>query len=264
VDATDQRLDRELSTLRGLDSWLRTPAACAAQPNSDLSADASRLPDIWATSVVHRSLTHAVECLSAAGAVIPGGEWMHAPFVLLRGAYESAALAEWLLEPDSVDVRLTRLIAQHGDSWKYSAKAYSGTTLEDGGLHDERRQYVTRMIEVAGVDPSECRLPGFERLIESVDDFPGQGESLLTAWRLCSGVSHAKTWALNEVSVEVDRTGEFEHGHISARVANPGLAITLLGVGRRTVQRARALCAVRTTARPHSIRVEMRSIPTGG
>jgi hypothetical protein len=188
---------------------------------------------------------------------------MHAPFVLLRGAYESSALAVWLVEPDSVDVRLTRLIAQHGDSWKYSAKAYSGTTLDDGGVHHQRRQYVTRMIEVACVDRSECRFPGFEMLIESVDDFPGRPGSLLTAWRLCSGVSHAKTWALNQVSVEVDRTGEFEHGHLSARTTNPSLAVTLLAVGRRTVERARAICAVRTTARPHSIRIQMTSAPTG-
>jgi hypothetical protein len=262
-DATGERLGRELRTLRGLNSWLHNPVACAAQPGSDLSIDESRLPDIWTTTVVHRSLKHVVECLSVAGALVPGEEWMHAPFVLLRGAYESAALAVWLLEPDSVDARLNRLIAQHEDSWKYSAKAYSGTTLDDGGLHDTRRKSVTRMIEDAGVDPSECRFPGFERLIESADDFPGDGKSLLTAWRVCSGVSHAKTWALNAVSIEVDRISEFEHGHISARVANPGLAVTLLAAGRRTVERARALCAVRTSARPHSIRVEMTT-PNGG
>jgi hypothetical protein len=220
-----------------------------------------RLPDIWATTVVHRSLAHAVECLSAAGALILDADWMHAPFVLLRGAYESAVLAVWLLEHDSVDVRLARLIAEHGDSWKYSAKAYSGTPLDDGGLHDKRRQYAIEMSKIAGVDPAACKFPGFERLIESVDDFPGQSESLLTAWRLCSGVSHAKTWALIETSVEVDRTGEFEHGHFSARVANPELAVTFLGVGRRTVERARGLCAIRTTARPHSIRIRMTKTP---
>jgi hypothetical protein len=71
VDKTAERLDSELRTLRGLDSWLHTAGVSAAQPNSDLSVDVSRLPDIWATSVMHRSLTHAVECLSAAGATHP-------------------------------------------------------------------------------------------------------------------------------------------------------------------------------------------------
>lgn len=134
---TAERLVQELRTLRGLEAWLRNPVLLTAQPNSDLSVDLARLPDIWATTVVHRSLTHTVECLSVAGALIPGDAWIHAPFVLLRGAYESAAVAVWLLEPDSAEDRLTRLIAQHGDSWRYSAKAYSGTPLEDGGLHGE-------------------------------------------------------------------------------------------------------------------------------
>ncbi|WP_333894114.1 hypothetical protein [Mycolicibacterium gadium] len=254
----DRRLDEELNRLNQLEESLRDPQGCVARPNSDLSADVARLPDIWATSVVHRSLRHAIECLYAAGTLLSDGEWLHAPFVLARGAYESSALAVWLLQPDSADARLSRLIAQHGDSWRYSEKAYGGTTLDDDGFHSERRQYAAKMSAIAGVNKSECRFPGFERLIESVDDFPGQGESLLTAWRLCSGVSHAKTWALNEITVEVDRLDESEHLHFSARVPNRSLGVTFLGVGRRTVERASIVLSIRTSTRPHGIRMQMR------
>jgi hypothetical protein len=59
-------------------------------------------------------------------------------------------------------------------------------------------RYISQMINLAGVGSSECRFPGFETLIDSVDDFPGQSQSLPTAWRLCSGVSHAKTWRHRE------------------------------------------------------------------
>jgi hypothetical protein len=66
-------------------------------------------------------------------------------------------------------------------------------------------------------------------------------------------VSHAKTWALNTVTVEVERTAIYEHGELSARVPNRGLLLSRLQVARRTVQRAWSLYRIRTTARPHQM-----------
>ena len=252
------KLNSEMLKLAAFDEALRTQQALQhAEPGSDLSVDEARLPDVWATTVVHRSLLHTVECLRAAGEQIMSEAWMHTPFVLMRGAYESAALAVWLLEPESADVRLGRLIAQHKASWKYSQTAYSGTPLDDKGLHDARLAYAAKMIEIAGVDPSECKLPGFEKLIKDVDDFPGEERSYLTAWRVCSGVSHAKTWALDTVTTEVDRKHISGHVGLSARMPDLELAFRFLCVGRRTVERACIWRDIRRTARPHSIRMGM-------
>ena len=145
----------------------------------------------------------------------------------MRGAYESAALAVWLLEPEAPEDRLARLIAQHVDSWKYSEKAYRATSPDDDGIRDLRWQEASQMGQSAGISQS-VTFPGFEKLIESVDDFPGRGESFLTAWQLCSGVSHANTWALNQVTTrEVNRVDQSEHLHLSARVPDRSLAISL-------------------------------------
>lgn len=261
MDDHTERLNSELRNLQAIDARLRTPEAFLAQPDSDLSADNTRLPDIWATSVVQRSLFHAIECLTTAGKLILGTGWMHAPFVLLRGAYESAALAVWLLEPDSADKRLARLIVQHKHSWKYSKTAYGGTPLDDGGLHDKRQKYAAQMAKTAGVNLADGAFRGFEALIKSLDDFPDQSESLLTAWRLCSGVSHAKTWALTAATTEVRRQSYDQHTHVSSRTNNPGLATSLLSVGRRTVERAWVLCTIRTTSRPHAMQLELTALP---
>jgi hypothetical protein len=159
-----------------------------------------------------------------------------------------AGASVWLLVPNDVDTRLARLLVQHRESWRYSAKAYSGTPLDDDGEHAERQQWATDAAGKLGIDLAKGKSGGFEKLIESIDDVPGYPESLLTAWRICSGVSHAKTWALNTVTTEVDTEVLYEHGTMSARVPNRGLFRTDLRVARRVVQCAWGLYPIRTSA----------------
>jgi hypothetical protein len=203
--------------------------------------------------VVRRNLNHATENLEAACALMLNGNWVSPQFALLRAAYESAGSAVWLLQPEGEDTRLARLINQHRESWRYSAKAYSGNPLDDGGEHETRRQWATDAATEMDIDLAKGQASGFEALIKSIDDLPGHPESLLTAWQLCSGVSHAKTWALSTVTVEVERTAVYEHGGLSARVPNRNLFVSRLCVARRSVQHAWCLYRMRTTARPHQI-----------
>ncbi len=196
---------------------------------------------------------YAVENVEAACTLVLNHPWTTPQFALLRAAYESAGAAVWLLEPDHVDTRLARLIWQHRESWRYSAKAHSGTPLDDGGEHEERQRWSDDAAASLGIDIAAGRSGGFEKLIESIDDLPGHPESLLTAWRICSGVSHARTWALNTVTTEVDSKPLYEHGRMSARIPDTGLFITDLGVARRVVQQAWCLYRIRTAARPHGM-----------
>jgi hypothetical protein len=198
---------------------------------------------------------YAVENVEAACTLVLNWQWTTPQFALLRAAYESAGAAVWLLNPEDVGTRLARLLWQHRESWRYSAKAYSGTPLDDDGEHQERQQWATDAAASLGIDLATGRSGGFEKLIESIDDLPGHPESLLTAWRICSGVSHSKTWALNEVTTEVDSRQLYEHGRMSARVPNTGLCIA-----RRVVQQAWCLYRIRTTARPHgmTLKLELR------
>lgn len=185
------------------------------------------------------------------------GLWSYPQYALLRAAYESAGATVWLLLPEDTDTRLARLIYQHRESWKYSAKAYSGTPLDDGGEHEDRQQWATDAAARLQIDLSLGNPRGYEKLIQSVDDLPGRPESLLTAWQLCSGVSHAKTWALNEVIVQVESTELYEHGRLVACEPNLDLFLTMLRTARRAVQYAAVMYRIRTTARPHSIALEL-------
>ena len=224
-----------------------------AEPKSDLAVDEARFPDIWAATVARRGLLFAVENIEAACTLVLNGPWTTPQFALLRAAYESAGAAVWLLEPDQVDTRLARLVWQHRAAWRRSGKAYARTPLDDGSDHEERQLWSNGAASRLGIDMTVGRSGGFEKLIESIDELPGHPESLLTAWRICSGVSHAKTWALNIVTTEVDSKPIYEHGRMSARIPNTGLFLSGLGVARRVVQQAWGLYRMRTAARPHGM-----------
>ncbi|QEM43990.1 hypothetical protein [Mycolicibacterium grossiae] len=269
MDATmdfdvDSEIRRELALVLECGALVRERPDGHAEPGSDLAEDEGRFPEIWATSVARRGLGQAVECVDAACALVLSGSWMTPQFALLRAVYESAGSAVWLLAPEDVDTRLARLLVQHRESWRYSAKAFSGTPLDDGGEHDERQQWATNAAARVGIDPAKGKAGGFEALIESIDDLPGHPESLLTAWRVCAGVSHAKTWALQTIITEVDSIDVYEHGRMSAVVPDRGLFLSNLRVARRTVQQAWCLYRIRVAVRPHSMRLGLVRKDTNG
>ena len=249
----DRDIRSELEKVLEIGSLVQAIPEHHAEPKSDLADDEARFPDIWAATIARRGLVYAVENVEAACTLVLNAHWTTPQFALLRAAYESAGAAAWLLLSDDVDTRLARLIWQHRDSWRYSEKAYSGTPLDDRGEHEERQQWAMDVARKLSVDIATGKSGGFEKLIESIDDLPGHPESLLTAWRICSGVSHAKTWALTTVTTEVDSKPLYEHGRMSARVPHTGLFVNDLRVARRVVQQAWCLYRIRTTARPHGL-----------
>ncbi|MCV7143549.1 hypothetical protein [Mycolicibacterium fortuitum] len=257
-DATDAGIRIELARVLAIVEVVNEKPDHHAEPDSDLAADETRFPDIWTATVARRGIVYAAENIEAACLLMLNGDWTAPQYALLRAAYESAGAATWLLQPDDIDTRLARLLWQHRESWRYSTKAYDGTSLDHDG--EERQRWTDKAATRLGIDLRAGRSGGFENLIEEIDDLPGQPESLLTAWRLCSGVSHGKTWALNEVTTEIGSFDIYEHGRISQRVPDRGLFLTDLSVARRAVQQARGWYRIRTTARPHSMsmRLELR------
>lgn len=256
----DAAVRTELAHLEGIESFLEGSAGQHADPDSDLSGDEDRLPHIWATTIAHRALLHACECIRATSALMLNWSWTYPQFALLRAAYESAGSTTWLLKPEDPDTRLARLLWQHDDSWKYSAKAYAGTPLDDGGEHEARKQWTRNIAAELNIDLSKGNPSGFEKLIASVDDLPRHPESLLTAWQVCSGVSHAKTWAMQTVITELKTTELYEHGRLSESIPNRQLFLTQLRVARRIVQTAWGYYTIRTTTRPHSMTLELKQL----
>ncbi|WP_156399573.1 hypothetical protein [Rhodococcus sp. Leaf278] len=257
----DVAVRAELTSLDGIRTYLADNPGRRAAPESDLAEDEDRLPHIWATTIAQRALLHACECIEAASALMVNWSWSFAQFALLRAAYESAGSTVWLLIPEESDLRLARLLAQHNDSWKYSAKAYTGTPLDDSGEHRERQQWTTDIAAEINIDLANGRSGGYENLIASIDDLPNEPGSLLTAWRVCSGVSHAKTWAMLTVTSEIESGDLYEHGRVSGRVPNLELFLAHLRVARRTVQHAWVYYQIRTTPRPHSITLKLEFGP---
>lgn len=255
----DSGIRTELDRLADIDAFVRARPDHHAEPNSDLADDESRFPDIWAATAARRGLIHSCECVEAASFLILNGDWTSPQFALLRAAYEAAAAAMWMLVPEEPDTRLARLLWQHHDSWRYSEKAYRGAPL-DISEQQRRQRWAAEAAANLGIDLRSGNPGGFEKLIESVDELPQHPESLLTAWRLCSGVSHAKTWALNEVTTEIGSIELYEHGRVSQRTPDLQLFLTDLAVARRAVQRAWGLYRIRTTRRPHDLvlRLELR------
>ncbi|ORI20824.1 hypothetical protein BJD99_07355 [Rhodococcus sp. 1163] len=256
----DDAVRAELTSLDSIKTYLQDNPGRHAAPESDLAEDEDRLPHIWVATTAQRALLHACECIEASSALMLNWNWSFAQFALLRAAYESAGSTVWLLIPEESDLRLARLLCQHNDSWKYSAKAYMGTPLDDGGEHQARQQWTTYIAAEINIDLKKGRSGGFENLIDSIEDLPDQPESLLTAWRVCSGVSHAKTWAMTTVTTEVDSAELYEHGRLSGRVPNLDLFLTHLRVARRTVQRAWVYYQIRTTPRPHPIALRLEKM----
>ncbi|CCQ18245.1 putative uncharacterized protein [Rhodococcus sp. AW25M09] len=249
----DHAIQTELTHVQSIHDAVEEKAGHRADAHSDLAADEARFPEIWATSVAQRGLVHACECIEAAGALMLNWSWFYPQFALLRAAYESAGATVWLLSAEDTDTRLARLIYQHQESWRYSSRAFDGTPLDDNGEHQERQQWVNDVATRLQIDPRRGNPGGYEKLIKAIDDLPGHPESLLTAWQLCSGVSHAKTWALNTVTTEVESSTLYAHGTLSGRVPNSDLFLSTLRIARRSAQYAWALYQIRTTTRPHTL-----------
>ncbi|GAB2672832.1 hypothetical protein GCM10027169_38440 [Gordonia jinhuaensis] len=254
---------KELASRDETASFLREHWSHHADAGSDLAEDETRFPDIWAATVARRLLLHANECIEAGSLLMLNGDWAVPQFALLRAVYESAGSAVWLLQPEDADVRLARLLSQHRESWRYSEKAYRGAPL-DVSEQEQRQRWADSAAARLGLDLKSAKAGGYEKLIEAVDDLPAHPESLLTAWRLCSGVSHAKTWALNEVTTEIGSHAMYEHGRVSQRIPNRELFLTDLRIARRTIQHAFVLYRIRTTARPHDLVLRLVRLDADG
>lgn len=177
-------------------------------PHSALQLDRDRMPDLPVESTVDRVLFHSLDCLWGLHQLLKHeGQQHFVPYLLLRGALETAATAVWLLAPDDRTTRLERRAAIEANDAIESSKA-----IESAGVPDpqdtigDRIRALEPIIQRARLDPAKCRWGGYGKVIKEIDERPGTRYSLESAWRACSGMSHGKFWAFTAVAVESDRT----------------------------------------------------------
>lgn len=229
---------------------------------SDLWQDRCRLPELWVDSVVSREMAHSIDCLHGIRDLAAYGTHFFAHFVLMRAVLESSAMAVWLLQPDDQNLRLQRLLAQHDDNWRERKKVYGLTDMRSEVSYAERQAGLKRMIDHVGLSAADCRWPGYAAIIKEADDLAGTPSSVELVWRICSGVAHAKTWAVTDVTHEVAEGPTIVSGKYSARIPNYRVVRLLLDNTFRTAAHADALFDVRRTARPHSMKVVLEQRPT--
>ncbi len=165
------------------------------------------MPQLSIESSVDRSLMHSYDCLWGLHQLIKHeGQQHFAPYVLLRGAIETAATAVWLLEPHERTTRLERRAAIEADDANESLKAIqSAGVLDPQDTTGERIRALQPIILAAGLEPANCRWKGYGAVIKAIDQNPSSRLSLEAAWRSCSGMSHGKFWAFTAVAVESQR-----------------------------------------------------------
>jgi hypothetical protein len=234
----------------------------AVESASDLWQDRDRLPDLWVDSVASRAVAHSIDCLHGIRDLAAYGTHFYAHFVLMRAVLESSAMAVWLLQPDDQNLRLQRLLAQHDDNWRERTKVYGLTDIPSEVPYAAGQAGLKRMIDHVGLSAADCRWPGYTAIIKETDDLVGTPSSVELVWRICSGVAHAKTWAVVDVTHEVAEGPTIVSGKYSARIPNYQMVKLLLDNTFRTVAHADALFDVRRTARPHSMKVVLEQRPT--
>jgi hypothetical protein len=171
----------------------------SVQPHSSLAADDRASNPYRLSHAAIHGIAGAIDHLHSLPMLIQGAASLHtfAPFTLNRAAIEGAAVAVWLLAPQSRDERIRRrlvLATQNARDMNGALTAMGETSELDDDLEDIREVAAKR----PALDPDGIvgTPPGMERIIrEAGDSFPLSGEAAVTAWKACSGITHNRQWA---------------------------------------------------------------------
>jgi hypothetical protein len=222
------------------------------QADSDLAGDRAQVPDLWVDTLAARRLKVAVDYLAGIRDLMAAGTHYYAPFALLRATLESSAAAVWLLEPDQREIRLQRLVGLHIDD-KNNKRAVQSMLPDEFRDSFDHEPGIKRMVTASGSPRKKCKFPDYTNLLKGIDDVPGQGASLLLAWRVCSGFSHGLSWATTGLIPQSNRQQIGPTLHQFEASPNYQLVATLVNTAARTIERAHCLFEVRRTTRPHDI-----------
>jgi len=225
------------------------------EERSDLAGDRDQVPDLWLDTVATRRLKVAVDYLAGVRDLMTVGLHYYAPFPLLRAVLESAATAVWLLESDERSVRLRRLVGLHIDDTnnKKSVQFMVPEQYRDPFDHEPG---IRKMIQESGSPRGKCKFPDYTAVFKAIDYLPGEGASMLLAWRVCSGLSHGLTWATTGLIPQTNRAQVGPTLHRFAGAPNYQLVATMVRTAVRAIELADCYFQVRRTTRPHDITFE--------
>lgn len=227
----------------------RTNAGYPIHPHSSLALDHQRMPGLLVSHSVDRALHHSLDCLWGLDQLLKKtGPQHYAPYLLMRGALESAATAVWLLDPAERTTRLQRRVAIEVDNSNEASKAITAAGRGNENDPDRWETGMNALLDSAGLALKDCRWKGYGAIVREIDDAPRTVKSTELIWRACSGMSHGKLWSFQMFAAESNRR-DAGNGTIQADFSPSYHSLaTVLDVVTRTVHRADSLYDTRRQA----------------
>lgn len=225
----------------------------AAPPEGSSLRGDDRATDPYQMShAVHMALLSAVDHVDAVGTMVAraGVLHSHAPFTLLRAAIENAAVAVWLLEPAARSERVLRRLRLQWADFVDGDQA-SGGNADDLRKNKERLQGLgrTRGLSADEVASIAARTVGYGSIVELAGNANPYmtAEIALLCWRACSGIAHAKPWAMLAI-LDTEETGQLSHDVHQLRVtASDSNIVTTALTAALMIQRGWELLDERTS-----------------
>ncbi|MFZ2528148.1 MAG: hypothetical protein WAX14_10915 [Rhodococcus sp. (in: high G+C Gram-positive bacteria)] len=204
-EAGRRATSRLLRTLGPIENK-RANAGYPIHPHSSLALDHQRMPGLLVSHSVDRALHHSLDCLWGLDQLLKEtGPQHYAPYLLIRGALESAATVIWLLDPDDRTTRLQRRVAIEVNNAKEASKAIAAAGRSDDHDPDRWESDMSALLDSAGLVLKDCQWKGYGAIVREIDAAPQTVRSTELAWRACSGMSHGKFWSLQMFAAESNR-----------------------------------------------------------
>ncbi|MFC0439622.1 hypothetical protein [Kutzneria buriramensis] len=221
-----------------VDTWMTRTLDEPTRPlrGSPLARDDQDTDPFQISHAVLGVLNSAVDHLHALRKLIIDANVVHAraPFTLLRAALENASIAVWLLAPSSRDERiLRRLRLQWADVCDgMNAAELAGTPQRM--TRQERRTQLEDVARARGFTPARVAQVAagkvaFTTIVgtAAAEAASHQRDATLLVWKLCSGITHARTWAALGLlrHTEISRTAE---NVLNLRLSAPDSAVLVM------------------------------------
>lgn len=178
---------------------MQQPELWEVKSGSSLAGD-DRVADPYQVShAVRAALGSSIDHMHAVVNLLGEAKALHpmAPFTMLRSALESSATALWLLQPSNRSERLTRRLRLAAADTRDADQARRGAGLTSPQPLDEQLRQLQDICRRGSGDTQTiaASAPSATSILEHADQVLGSHWDFLTAWRICSGIAHARQWA---------------------------------------------------------------------
>ncbi len=201
-ELTRQLLDKAFVAV---EVWRERIHQDAPQPaaGSRLQADDALTDPYRLSHQVVLALISAVDHFEALRLLVQDAGVMpaRAPFTLLRAALENASVAVWLLAPDDRKLRVLRLLRLIWTDGEDNVLAWESIEAQPSWSREERKTNLQEMARAADLSLEQVSQVATQLRWTTIVKGAGDGaleltgERALLAWRVSSGIAHARPWA---------------------------------------------------------------------